>query len=123
MWPNFLCTSLMDIFPETMFAVSALFKELVATIFYRPSVCRIVATVWLLGFLMVHIPLQKVTENPALSSLLMDIKVNAISGVWIAFLNSIFDFFDLFGSSNCKSPMPMAFIDFPLAVVIVRSTV
>ena len=80
-----------------------------------------VATVQLFGFLMVHIPLQKVAKYPALSNLLMDMSVNAILGACIVFLKIIFVFFDPFGSSRCRSPIPTAFSDFPSAVVISHS--
>jgi hypothetical protein len=72
----------------------------------------------LFWLLMVHISLLKVTENPALSSLLMEMRVKAISGACIASLNMVTVFPDLFGSFSCRSPIPIAFNVYPSAVVI-----
>ena len=42
----------------------------------------------------------------------------AISGACVAFLNMVFDFSDLFGSSICRSPMPVVINVLSSAVVI-----
>ena len=80
MCPSFPCASDIDIFDIAVFAVLVFDVRFVATTLYRLSLLGMVAMVLLFGFLMVHIPLLNVTENPALSSLLMDMRVNAILG-------------------------------------------
>jgi hypothetical protein len=66
---------------------------------YRPSDCGIVAIVRPAGFLIVHMPLQKLTEHSASSSQLIEINVKAISSVYITSLSIAFVCFDPFGSS------------------------
>ena len=51
-----------------------------------------VGIVFSLGFLMVHMPFLNITENPALLSLLMDSRVNAMSGACIAPLKIVLAF-------------------------------
>ena len=80
-----------------------------------------VAIVRLFLSLIVHIPLLKVMEYPALSRQLIEIRVKAISGACIAFLKTVFVFFDPFGSSTCISPIPIAFMVLPSAVVMLQS--
>ena len=70
---------------------------------------RDVAIVVPFEFLIVHIPLLNVTENPALLSLLIEMRVKAISGVCMASLKMVTVFPDLLGSSSCRSPIPIAF--------------
>ena len=72
---------------------------------------------------MVHMPLTKVTENPALLSLLMDMRVNAISGACMAFLNIVFVLSDPFGSSIWRSPILTAFNNLLSVVVIFYCTI
>ena len=74
------------------------------------------------GFLIVHIPLLNVTENPALSSLLIEMRVKAISGACMASLKMVTIFPDSLGSSSCRSPIPIMFNIQPLAVVILQFT-
>ena len=85
MWPNFLCALLINIFPEAVFAISALPEGFDAMILYSPLLWGMVAMVQLVGVLIVHISLEKVVKYPALLSLLMDINVKAISGECIIF--------------------------------------
>jgi hypothetical protein len=89
MCPSFLCTSLMDIFPDMMFAKLGLLNCFAAAILYSPLLLGMVAMVLAVRSQMVHMPLLKVMENPALSSLLMDMRVKAISGVTICKLPQI----------------------------------
>jgi hypothetical protein len=80
MWPSFLWASFIDIFIDAVFAVSIFFDWL-ATNLYSPSLHGMVAIVWPFRSQIAHIPLLNKTEYPALSNLLIEIKVNAIPGV------------------------------------------
>ena len=117
--PSFLWALFIDIFVDAVFAVSVFFGWSAANL-YSPSLCGMVAIVQPFGSWIVHIPLLNKTEYPPLSNLLMEIKVNAIPGACIAFLNVTFVFCDPFGSSMCKSPIPTAVKVLPSAIVISR---
>ena len=56
-----------------------------------------------------------------MSSLLIDSKVKAMDGECTVFLNVTFVVFDPFGSSRCKSPIPITFMTWMSAVVISQS--
>ena len=74
--------------------------------------------VHLAGSFIIHMPLLKLTEQFAWSSLLIDTSVNAISGAYTASLNSVFVCLDSFGKSIQMSPTPIALIVLPSAVAM-----
>ena len=86
---------------------------------YNPCEWGIFAMVRPFRFIIVHNCLWKMTLWLDLSSLLMDRRVNAISGACTAFLNVTWVRFDPLGSSRCRSPILTAFSVRPSAVVIV----
>ena len=81
MWPNWWWASLMDSFLDAEFAVSCVEDYGDASTQYKPCKWGIFAMVWPFGFIIVHICLWNVTLWSALSSLLIDKRVKAISGV------------------------------------------
>ena len=77
-------------FPDAVFAVSLMFIDPSAAILYSPSLFGMVAIIWPLEFLIVHMPLMKIMENPALLSLQVDMRVNVISGACVTYQFSLF---------------------------------
>ena len=112
---------MIDIFPEAMLAVWVQFDCFVATILYSPLLLGMVAISFPEQFLIIHMPVLNMMENLALSSLLMEMRVNAISGACMAFLNMVLDFHDPFGRLICRSPMLVVVSVLQLTVVIFYS--
>src|ERR1700676_4478587 len=96
----------MDILPAATFARSEGFALFGLTKRYRPLARGVVAMAWPLGFLIVHMPFRKLTEQSASSSRLTEIRVNAILGANTAFFSNAGVRLDPFGSSMRTSPMP-----------------
>lgn len=78
-----------------------------------------VAIIFPVGFLMVHLPFLKIVVQLALLRQLMDIKVSNKSGAYTTSLSNAQVCSDPFGKSMCMSPIPMALKVHPSADLIV----